>query len=110
MNITVKQASDRLGFKFAAGKNEEDKQITGVYICDLLSWVMGNAAEGSAWITIQGHINIVAVALLAGISCIIIAEGGDVDVATIEKADEEGVMILTSDLPAYEIARKFALL
>lgn len=110
MNITVEQTIKQFGFKLVAGETETERQITGVYICDLLSWVMGNAQENSAWVTIQGHINIVAVALLTGVSCIIVAEDGEISDSTIEKANAENIPILTTNLTAYEIAEKFALL
>ena len=57
---------------------EPAREIDGVYIGDLLSWVMGRAQSGNVWITIMSNINIVAVASLADTSCIILAE--DVDV------------------------------
>lgn len=110
MDITVKQITERFGFELIAGENEEGRQITDVYICDLLSWVMGNAPENSAWVTIQGHLNIVAVALLTGVSCIIIAEGSKAADDTIEKANAENIPILTTGLTAYEIAERFAAL
>ena len=54
---------------------DSSREVTGVYIGDLLSWVMGRADCGDAWITIMSNINIVAVASLADVACIILAEG-----------------------------------
>ena len=44
-----------------------DKEIECGYVGDLLSWVMGNADAGCAWVTIQTHVNIVAVAVLVAL-------------------------------------------
>lgn len=84
----------------ATGENP----IAGVYCGDLLSWVMSKAKEGNVWITIQSHINVIAVASLVGIPAVIMAEGSQVDQSVIDKAQEEEIAIFTTDLPAYEVA------
>lgn len=83
-----------------------DKEITDVYIGDLLSIVMSKCQEGSAWITAQTHMNIVSVADLNDAACIIIAGGAKVDDSIIQKAEEAGVAILSSDKESYELAWK----
>ena len=70
-----------------------EREIDGVYIGDLLSWVMGRASQDNAWITIMSNINVIAVATLADTSCVIQAEIKDVNV-------------LKSPLPIYETAVK----
>ena len=86
----------------------EDKCVTGCYIGDLLSNVMGKAKEGDAWITIMSNINIVAVASLTEAACIILCEGTNVDADVISKANSKGIIILKSEMSAYEIAKKLA--
>jgi hypothetical protein len=86
----------------SAGKLDAD--VTGGYACDLLSYVMAKAKAGDLWITVQGHPNIVAVGSLIGLAGIVVAEGAKVEPATLEKAEQEGVPILTSPLPAYMVA------
>ena len=54
---------------------EPDREIKGVYIGDLLSWVMGRATSGDAWVTIMSNINVIAVAQLTDVACVILAEG-----------------------------------
>lgn len=83
---------------------EGDRDITHVYIGDLLSWVMGRAKQNDAWITIMSNINIIAVASLADVSCIILAEGVKLDHAVAQTAAAKGVNILSFDKPAYEAA------
>ena len=107
MDITVSKASEKFNLKLLAGGAGMNKTIKEVYICDLLSWVMGRAPADSAWITIQGHVNIVAVSLLAEISCIIIAEDAVVDFETLERAEKEGLPILKTSKTSYEIAAMF---
>lgn len=82
-----------------------EREIHGAYIGDLLSWVMGRADEGNAWITIMSNVNIVAVATLADVSCIILAEGVMPDQGVKETAEAKGINILSSKESAYEIAK-----
>lgn len=62
--MTVNELSAQAEFK-ALTMPDGEREITGVYIGDLLSWVMGRAKADCAWITIMSNINIVAVASLA---------------------------------------------
>lgn len=101
--MTVKELSAFEGFSIGTMPNGE-REIEGVYIGDLLSWVMGKAQEGDAWITIMSNINIVAVASLADTACIILAEGVKPDDEIIATATQKGVNILHSSQSAYEIA------
>ena len=101
--MTVKQLIDVCGFT-AAALPDGDRAISGVYIGDLLSWVMGRAGADEAWITIMSNRNIVAVATLADTACIVLAEGVVPDEGVAELATEKGVNILQSPLSAYETA------
>ena len=100
--MTVNQLAG-CGFKTIA-LPDGDREINGVYIGDLLSWVMGRAQADNAWITIMSNINILAVASLADTACIILAEGVGVAQDVIDTANAKGVNILSSSEPAYEIA------
>ena len=101
--MTVQNLIDEKGFKVLS-LPEPDREIEGCYIGDLLSWVMGRAKSGNAWITIMSNINIVAVASLADVSCIILAEGVTLDENVIKTASDKGVNVLSSDKAAYETA------
>ena len=105
--LLTKEAS--LG-KEASLENETclENEIRNVYIGDLLSWVMGNAKEGSAWVTIQGHINIIAVASLISASCIIIAENAEIFDDALEKAIDERIPVFKTKLNSFEVAKVFA--
>ena len=80
-----------------------EKEIESGYVGDLLSWVMANADNGCAWVTIQTHINIVAVASLLEMACIIIPEGAEVEPDALEKATEEDIPLIITELNAYEV-------
>jgi hypothetical protein len=92
-------------FRALAEAADLNREISGCYISDLLSWVMGHAKTGNCWITIMGHINIVAIASLLELACIVVCEGGEVEASALEKAKEEGIAIFSTDLSSFEAAR-----
>ena len=79
------------------------REIAGGYACDLLSWVMAHGKEGMAWVTVQTHMNVIAVATLHDMSCVIIPENIKTEPDVIAKADEEGVAMLSTGLTTFEI-------
>ena len=101
--MTVKQLTAALGLREIC-MCEEDREVTGGYAGDLLSWVMGRAKTDDAWITIMSNVNIVAVAALADVSCVILSEGVSLDVDIIETAKQKEINILYSAKPSYETA------
>lgn len=86
-------------------KTDIDKQISGGYICDLLSWVMAKGKQDMAWITVHTHLNVIAVAVLHEFACVIIPENILVPEQTLQKAEEENITVFSSSKTAYEIAR-----
>ena len=80
---------------------DASKEITCGYAGDLLSWVMGRASAGCAWITIMSNMNIVAVSTLTDPACIILSEGVMPDDGVVEKATEQGINILTTELDTF---------
>lgn len=90
-------------------EGDMEAEITGGYMGDLLSVVMGEAEEGQAWITIQSHVNIVAVASLKGVPVIIIAHGYEPDEETLKSAAEEEITLLGTKLDPFSIAKKLIL-
>ncbi|SHH68018.1 DRTGG domain-containing protein [Sporanaerobacter acetigenes] len=104
--MKLKKIKESLNLEVIAGYSEEDKEVEGAYIGDLLSVVMSSANENNIWITIQTHLNIIAVATLVGTSCIIVAEGMEIDEETIKKANEINMPLFRSNLSSYEIACK----
>lgn len=101
--MTVNELAALDGFN-AVSLPDGEREIKGVYIGDLLSWVMGRAKADDAWITIMSNINIVAVASLADVSCIILAEGVELERSVSQTAALKGINVISTKLPAYETA------
>jgi hypothetical protein len=108
--MTVEAIAKALDCDIAAGGAALRKAVAGGYCGDLLSWVMGRAQAGSVWITVMGNVNAVAVAVLADVSCILLAEGASLDADAKGRAEENGVAVLRSEKPAYELAKGLAAL
>ena len=102
--MKVQELVDKLGLKVLSGANGLDREIDGCYISDLLSDVMGNAMEDNIWITLQTHKNVMAVASLKEMSCIILVKNLVPNDETIEQSNEEDRPILQTSLPTFEIA------
>lgn len=87
---------------------DPEREINGVYIGDLLSWVMGKAEADNAWITIMSNINVVAVASLSDVSCVLLAEDVTLDNEVLNTAKQKGINILSTALSAYDAAVKIS--
>ena len=81
-----------------------EREVTGGYASDLLSLVMARAKAGQLWITLQGHQNIVAVAVLLELAGVIVAGGIEPDQEPRKTAEEDGTNLLASSPPASEPA------
>jgi len=106
--MLVSELKEKLGLEYV--NKAEDTDISDCYIGDMLSVVMSKAPEGAVWLTVQTNINITAVSVLVGISCIVVVEGLEPDVNTILKAKEQGVNILKSEKTAYQLAKEISVL
>jgi len=104
--MIVKELADKLGMKISAGKQGMERKITDGYAGDLLSDVMGNAPDGCIWLTVQGHQNIVAIAVLKEMAAIVLVGGNEPDEDTIEKANQENIPLLLYPESAFVLAGK----
>ena len=91
------------GKQVVPGANE-NAEITCGYACDLLSWVLAHGKGGMAWSTVQTHVNVVAVAMLMEMSCVILCEGNELEAPALEKAKQEGLAVVQTYMTAYEIS------
>ncbi len=105
--MNVKSFAHKAGFAIVTMPQSE-KEISNVYIGDLLSWVMGRSEGGDVWITIMSNINILAVASLTDAACILLAENVAVADEVIKTAEEKGVNILSTPLSSYDAAKRIA--
>ncbi len=88
--------------------SDPTREVTGAYIGDLLSWVMGRARADSAWITIMSNVNVCAVASLSDVALVILAENVEPDPPMLEAAGMRGVNLYKSEKTAYELAALLA--
>ena len=104
--MKVKEIAEKLNLKVFSGGEGLDREITGGYVSDLLSDVMGHAQEGDVWITLQTHKNIMAIATLKDIAAIVLVKGFEPEADTMEVSNEEGIPILGTPEPTFELAGK----
>ena len=105
--MTVKELAAALNCKIIC-MPDGDREITGGYAGDLLSWVMGRANSGDVWVTIMSNVNIVAVASLADPACILLSEGVELEADVIAKAESVGVNILGSKEDTFALCASIA--
>ncbi len=105
--MKVKDLVDKFELEVVAGEAGLDKEVEGGHCGDLLSEVMANAIVGCIWLTVQGHQNIVAVAVLREMVAIVITGGGKPDAETIDKATRENIALLTYPGSAFELSGMF---
>jgi hypothetical protein len=102
--MKLKDIVDALSLEVKTYGDGLNSDISGAYVSDLLSDVMANSKEGNVWITLQTHLNIVAVASLKGIRGIIIVSGRKVEEAVLKKAEEEKITVMIAPLSAFEVS------
>lgn len=104
--MTVKEIADKLGLRAVCAEENTERAVTGCYIGDLLSLVMSKAQSGDVWITIQGNINVPAVASLTDSAMVIIAENMQLDSVALTRAKQEGIPVYSSEKSAFSLACK----
>ena len=100
----LKDIVQQLDLKIASG--DIDREVSAGYSSDLLSDVIANAQKDNIWITLQTHINIVAVANLQELAGIILVNGRQPEEATLMKAEQENIPLLLTELSTFEIVGK----
>ena len=92
MPLTLRELCEQAPLEMLCG--DGGRQVRCVYCCDLLSWAMSRAPEDSAWVTVMGNVNTMAVCLLADCACVVLADGARPDEQALAKAQEQGLAIL----------------
>jgi hypothetical protein len=106
--MKLTQLVEELALTVEAAQGGLIKEVRGGYAGDLLSDVMANSQEGDVWVTIQGHPNIVAIATLRDLAGVILANGRKPDAETVQRAEEEGIPLLCTPLPTYEVVGRLS--
>lgn len=102
--MNVRELVESFDLEVAAGAHGLDREVMGGWCGDLLSEVMANAPLGCVWLTVQGHQNIVAVAVLREMAAVVVTGGRLPDAETLTKADREGIPIARARQSAFELA------
>lgn len=104
--MKVRELVEKLDLKVFSGERGLDNEISGGYVSDLLSDVMGFAKDGQVWVTLQTHKNIMAIASLKDLAAVIVVKGFEPENDTMEVSDEEGIPILGSKEQTFELSGK----
>ncbi|MBQ6457923.1 MAG: iron-sulfur binding hydrogenase [Kiritimatiellae bacterium] len=100
--MTASEIASKLGGAVAVGSGDE--QASSVYVGDLLSDVMGHAGEDCVLVTIQNHLNTLAVCTLVGCQVVVLCHSRPVPPDMAEGAAREEVAIVTTPLSQYQAA------
>ncbi|MCQ2296277.1 MAG: serine kinase [Bacteroidales bacterium] len=104
--MTVKELVNELNLTVLSGQQGLDREIEGCYVSDLLSDVMGNAEMNNVWVTLQTHKNVMAIASLKELACVILVKGQTASDDTLEQSNEEGIPFLSTNMQTFETAGK----
>jgi len=102
--VNVAQAAQEIGGKIViAAEQAAAREVRGGYASDLLSDAMANAVKGDLWVTMQKHVNIVAVASLNELAAIVLVNGREPEQATVDRAREERIPIVCTPRQAFDV-------
>ena len=104
--MTVSDLVEKVNLKVFSGKSGLGNKISGGYVSDLLSDVMGNAAEGEIWLTLQTHQNVMAIASLKELAAVVLVKGLVPEPEMLKKSNDEGIPVLGTNLETFEMAGK----
>lgn len=104
--MKVQEIIEKLNLTILGGKEGLQNEITGGYTSDLLSDVMGNIGDGNIWVTLQTHKNVMAIASLRDLAAIILVKGLNPDADMLEKANEEEIPVLGTEMETFEVTGK----
>lgn len=106
--MTLQELTEKVNGKIAVDK--PGAVINAAYASDLLSDVMGHCGDESALITIQNHLNTIAVCTLVGIEAIVICHDRPIPDDMAEAAKREEVAIITTSMSQFEASVALAAL
>ncbi len=107
---SLKEIVERLGLETVSSASLTDRPVAGGYAADLLSCAIKSAKKDYLWVTLQSHLNVVAVASLLGLAGVIITEGNRPDPETIARAEEEKVSLIVTPKTTFTVVGELTLL
>ncbi len=105
--LTVKRLAEALNANRIL-MPEPNREVTGGYTGDLLSWVMGRAQSGDAWVTIMSNVNVAAVAQLSDTAVVVFAEGVVPDEAAVRAASLHDINLISVPEGAFAVCAAIA--
>ena len=90
--MKIKEICEKLNAEVQV-PGDRERVVAHASAGDLLSFIMGTTPEGSAWITIQAHLNVAAVAVLKDIPIVILASGRKAPRDLIERCSVENICV-----------------
>jgi hypothetical protein len=103
--VKVAEVAQKIGGRILTAADEAaSRDVCGGYASDLLSDVMANSTKGDLWVTMQKHVNTIAVATLNELAAIVLVNGREPEEATIQRAEQERVPVISTGLTAFDVA------
>jgi hypothetical protein len=104
--MRLQEIVDSLSLKVCAGSGNLDADVEGGYASDLLSCAMAGAGRSVLWVTLQGHLNVVAIASLNELAGVLVTEGKPIASDALARAEQEGIPVLATSLNTFEVVGK----
>jgi DRTGG domain len=106
--MTLQQIAQRLELTLLNPKApfNPSREVGQAHASDLLSDVLANAPGGGLLLTIQVHLNVIAVAVHAGLAGVVFTSGLAPEEAVREKAAAEGLPLFSTRESTFEVAGK----
>lgn len=98
--MKIEEIARNIAGNVVVGKS--DANVSYAYTSDLLSDVMGFCGDESVLITIQNHLNTIAVCTLAGIEALVICHDRPIPDDMKAAAEREGVAIVSTAMSQFE--------
>lgn len=99
---TLAEIADKLGLKLQTPGTSLDRTVAGVYVGDFLEDA-ADSREGRLWATWRVRPDAVETAVRNALSGIVVAHGQQPEKEMLALAEKEGMPVLTTDVPVYEI-------
>lgn len=104
--MELKTIVETLNLNVETTRGDLSREVSGIYVSDLLSDVLAHAKEDDLWVTLQGHPNIIAVASMKDLSGIVLVNGRTPEDETLRKANDEEIPIMTTEMQTFNLAGK----
>jgi hypothetical protein len=104
--VRLREIAEKLNLVNLTPLNDSDQllDVTAGHASDLLSDVLANAPAGGLLVTIQVHLNVIAVCVHAGLTAVIFAGGMIPEESVRQKAADEGLILYSAKESTFDIA------